>query len=120
MRFGQFGFDDGAGEVDPGFAVVEDDAIAAGHDRVGFFQFRIRIVQELNIPVPLVLLGELADEGFQSATVGDGAVEEPFCVSGVYFREEMTDEFDGGYRFCYLSICSVYACEVPEGAVPAF
>ena len=78
-RLRDTGGDDGAGEVEPALAAVEDDAVGGDDDLIAGGQDGIGIRDEMHFPIRV----HAFDNTFETAAVGHGAVEENGDGAGI-------------------------------------
>ena len=57
-------FDDLAGEVQPFFAFVEDDAVRGYNDGIGFYQFGVGVGEQFYVPGIIIFGGDGFDHFF--------------------------------------------------------
>jgi len=102
------------GEAGPLLAGVEDDAVGADDDCVGFAQLGVGAEGQADFPGPVVFAGDPGDQGLEPAAVGDRAVEEPegladgiagtpYLFRGV--QEQLRDKIDFPQILCHCRTC---------------
>src|SRR4051794_23924881 len=94
-------------QVQPACASVQNRTVSGRDDVWRSLELRIGIVQQLDGPVPIVLLGGLEQDAPDSPTVGDRPVEKPANLGGVRAEDRLADQPERGNGFSNLAISAV-------------